>query len=215
VRIDVSERLRSFHGERAAVKCGARARCGARRSLLRVALLLVSVAGCATASAEFRPYSQSSPHPPSLTRAVTTERSDVASLAHAGAIIIGSITAKGNGFAGPDSVEQVAALEAARRGGTHIVAEAPGPSKAGPAYHPGATLTLTFVVLRLPDAAFAQLPARLQPRRGVHYVRRLAPTSTEAEHLPLTPLPDKPLAKANAPGPPVSEIDGSHIQPLP
>lgn len=194
---------------------GARRRC-ACRSLAYTALLLACIAGCASAGAEFRPYLRSAPHPAILTRAVTADRGDVRALARVGAIIIGNIKARGNEFAGAASVEEAAALEAAQRGGTHLVAEAASPSEARPARQPGSPITLTFLVIRLANkAALAQLPARLQPRRGVHYVGRLAIDPTETESIAAAPQPVKPLATTEASELPVHVVDGSHLKPLP
>jgi hypothetical protein len=213
VRIQIRQRSRLLQTEQAGGSLAATRRRCTLQSLAHIALLLACVAGCASAGAEFRPYLRATPHPAILARAISTDRSDVRALAHAGAIIIGNITARGNEFAGAASVEEAAALEAARRGGTHLVSEAATPSEARPAYKPGSPITLSFIVVRLADeVALIRLPPRLRPRRGVHYVGRLviAPTETEsAAHAP------QPLAKAEATEQPVQVVDGSRLKPLP
>jgi hypothetical protein len=172
---------------------------------LALATALAALAGCASVGAEFSPYPHSTPHPPMLERAVVVERHDVPDLARAGAIIVGNITAGGNGFADPHVVLDDAAREAAQRGGTHLVVETPLPR----AYQPSAPVTLKFTVIRLGDInSMAQLPARLQPRRGVHYQGQLAINWSEVEY-----TPPKPLANAE-PARPQTVVNGSHLKPL-
>jgi hypothetical protein len=171
-----------------------------------LALALVALAGCASVGAEFRPYQHSAPHPPMLDRAVIVQRKDVPDLARAGAIIVGNITAGGNGFSEQGAIIEAAAVEAARHGGTHLVVESPIGKHA---YQPSAPVTLTFMVVRVGDInSLAQLSQRLQPKRGVNYQDQLAINWSEVEY-----TPPKPLANAD---PPVHEavVDGSHVKPL-
>jgi hypothetical protein len=171
-----------------------------------LALALVALAGCASVGAEFRPYPQSASRPPMLDRAVIVHRKDVPDLARAGAIILGNITAGGNGFSEQGAIIEAAAVEAARHGGTHLVVESP---IAKQPYQPGAPITLEFMVVRVGDInSMAQLPSRLQPKRGRNYQDQLAINWSEVEY-----TPPKPLANADLPAH-EAVVDGSHVKPL-
>jgi hypothetical protein len=179
---------------------------------LLLAGLLAGLTGCASAGAEFRPYMRPMQRQQILTRAVTAARSDVPSLTRAGAIIIGNITARGNGFAGPETVEEAAAVEAARRGGTHLVSENPTSNKPR-VYSPGNPLVLEYLVVRLGDPhTMAQLPPRLRPHRGVNYDDNLAFDPAETDYgLPPDPLPESEETDRPAN---VRVVDGRHLKPL-
>lgn len=178
-----------------------------------LALGLALSSGCATAGLEFRPYLSAMPHGALLTRAVSVDRRDVPALAQAGAIVIGHISARGAGFSGPAALEEAASLEAARRGGTHLVVE----SRRSRGDQSTLRVELTFAVVRLTDLrAMSQLAAHLRPHRGVHYQGELVPSAAELElAAPMPPAFDL----ESEPQPthaevPIRVVDGRHLKPL-
>jgi len=224
---------------------------GVRRALgvasLGTATTVLSVAatGCASARTSFTPYSTTSARSPVVMRAVEASERDLPALAGAGAVLVGTVTSRGNGFAGAQHVRDALAQEAARHGGTHVVVgmtleksargqrlhgsgSATPQRVAGATYHPGRTIELTAVVLRLPDdTSWVALPPALRPERDALVVRDAAtvtrapaPTAQAAEPPPAarvahigpqsTPQTERGAAAAES-----FVIDGSHIKPLP
>jgi hypothetical protein len=183
---------------------------GRRRERVACALLPLALSlfasGCASSGVEFRPYLRAMPHKAMLTRAVSVDRRDVPALAQAGGVIIGHISAHGNGFGAFDLLEETAAVEAARRGGTHLVAETPPNA----AQRETVRLELSFLVVRLADVeAMTQLSDRLQPHRGVHYQSDLVTDASERESIAPPALPSSEQSSAS-----VRVVDGSHLKPL-
>ncbi|HMI92906.1 MAG TPA: hypothetical protein VK509_16135 [Polyangiales bacterium] len=189
---------------------GNRARHRARLLWLPLASALafaLAGAGCASAGVEFRPYLSAMPHKPMLTRAVSVDRRDVPALAQAGGIIIGHISAHGTGYAARDLLEETAAVEAARRGGTHLVAETPRTA----AQREVVQLDVSYLVVRLADVeAMAQLSLRLRPHRGVHYLSVLESDRSELEQIP---APDS-AEPEHQPRVSVRVVDGRNLKPL-
>jgi hypothetical protein len=139
----------------------------------------------------------------------------VPALAQAGAIEIGHISAHGAGFSGPAALEEAAALEAARRGGTHLVVD--GPQSTGDRAR--LRMELSFAVVRLTDfSAMSTLAAHLRPHRGVHYEGELPRASDPVYADPGVPElppadadtdPSREHARAG-----IRVVDGRHLKPL-
>jgi hypothetical protein len=178
-----------------------------KQLLAPVALaMLLGAVGCASAGVEFRPYLRTMPQKPLLTRAVSVDRRDVPALAQAGGVIIGHISAHATGFGAHDALEERAAREAARRGGTHLVAEVPHTAEQREMMQ----LDLDYLVVRLADLrSLAQLSAHLQPHRGVHYQSDLVPDAETLVEAPVPPLAEVEQRAA------VRVVDGRHLKPLP
>jgi len=207
------------------------------------AVLGLAAAGCASAHTSFAPYSTTSARARVVTRAVEASERDFPALASAGAVIVGTVKSRGNGFASADYVRIALADEAARHGGTHIVfgmwlqkiargqrlqsSASATPGVASASYQPGATVDLTALVLRLPDdTSWTALPPALRPARDALVVRDAAKVTAE----PVAPVPvaepESGTRVAHVDRQPESRtkhgaaadailIDGSHIKPLP
>lgn len=209
-----------------------------------ITVLSLVAAGCASARTDFKPYSTTSPRPPVVADAVVATESDLKTLAAAGAVIVGTIRARGNGFAGADDLNEAAAVEAARHGGTHVVvgmslhedargrrlessggAKLPGTSSA--TFAPGRTIELSALVLRLPDDAnWYALPARLRPQRETPVAQAPAARPTPPPSAPpaapaknataaLDAPPSAPGATAELPAPlPSQPSSGAAAEPV-
>jgi hypothetical protein len=215
------------------------------RGVLGVAALGIATAvsslatGCATAHTSFAPYSTTSVRPRVVTRAVEVSERDFPALAMAGAVIVGTVTSRGNGFASAEHVRVTLADEAARHGGTHVVfgmslqksargqrvqSSSSATSQAASAsYHPGATVELTGLVLRLPDdTSWTALPPPLRPARDALVVRDAAKVTAEpvvavaetGSGTRVAHVDPQPESRTKAAGETIL-IDGSHIKPLP
>lgn len=153
------------------------------------AWILVALAACgASTSVEFTPRDRSAALPPAIVeRAALAFQDDAALLAAAGAVILGSLELAGSTTAEPAELRTSAAVEGARRGGTHVLIAvertdeewdqitadgtrrwADGnqirsqPTEGTTIAHE--TARGLFIVIRVPPERWPELPAPLRPR---------------------------------------------------
>lgn len=158
--------------------------------------VVAAVALAATACmvhTEFRPHSATTRYRPVVETAVLAYDRDIPTLAAAGAEVVGTITARGNGFSSPSRVRYDAARDAAGYGGTHVVVAAErddtdvvrvtadravtrvSGGTVVTTYEPGARVPVTrhtvyMVVVRVPPCRWRELPDGLRPQTGAREV---------------------------------------------
>lgn len=129
-----------------------------------VALLVVALSGCAWNQVlAWNPHSMQEVATPIAKRAVMIGPGDTEEVSAAGGRPIGTLTMKGD--SGLQRLHAAAALETAKRGGTHYFVKSAGESVSTGMY---GTVTeveprITYGVIRVPSDNWSSLPDGLRP----------------------------------------------------
>ena len=160
---------------------------------ITLAAFALALTACAHTFVDFKPYSSTvGTFRPVMTYAIIAYQGDIATLAQAGGVVVGTLNVGGNGYADAADIRVRAVDEAARVGGTHLLVAGEGSSTswaqitpdratttvygntATTTYTPGAEIPITrhrgaFVVVRVPPERWLELPGTLRPVLGRHF----------------------------------------------
>lgn len=190
------------------------------RVLVGVAFVL-ACANCAATTTDFHPYSATAVKHAVTEQAVFAYPGDVAKLKAAGGELVGWLTVGGNGFASRDDVRDQALVEAAARGGSHVLifdesAETSlvqltndramttvNGNTATTTFQPGMVAPVTrhngtFAIVRVPPHAWSELPPQLRPMPNRYALLHMGPDQDKPGSEPTVRPAQEPAAQANA-----------------